>query len=304
VTRHRLLVLTCVLVFVVGLPLSLPGPPGSTPASAARTGPLLGPAGGDELHVMTFNLRFAKEGDTYSWSRRRPVMAELLRREQPTLLGTQEGLYGQLRDIAEDLPVHYDWIGEGRKGGSRDEFMAVFFDTRRLEPVAYDHFWLSDTPEAIGSNTWGGGCPRMVTWVRFRDLLTGGELYAVNTHLDHASQHARERAAALIAERLRALDPGPPRVVTGDFNVPAHGNPVHDLLLEEGGLADTWDTAEERGEQYATFHGYGPLVPGGDRIDWILASPGVTVHEASANTFAEGGQYPTDHLPVEAVLGF
>ena len=55
-------------------------------------------------------------------------------------------LIAQLQDIAADLPA-FQWIGVGRDGGSRGEFMAVFYRTARLEPLAFDHFWLSDTPE-------------------------------------------------------------------------------------------------------------------------------------------------------------
>ncbi|GGX58250.1 endonuclease/exonuclease/phosphatase family protein [Streptomyces fructofermentans] len=253
------------------------------------------------LDVMSFNLRFASTAEPHSWAVRRPVVRELLRREHPHVIGTQEGLHGQVRDIAADLP-HHDWIGTGRAGGSRDEFMAVFYDTRRLDPVEYDHFWLSDTPALIGSNTWGAGYIRMVTWVRFRDLRDGGrEFYVLNTHLDNESQYARARAAALIVRRTAGLDRTLPLVVTGDFNVAAHGNPVYDTLMEAG-LVDTWDAAAERSEQYATFHGYRPLVPDGDRIDWILTTPGVTTHRASVSTFSVDGQFPSDHLPVQASL--
>lgn len=145
---RRLLGLTGVLMLVFGLPQTQPAV-----ADRDQTMPLMGPARGDELHVMTFNLRFASDEQPHSWPQRRPVMAELFRLEQPTLISTQEGLYPQLRDIDDDLPDHYAWVGEGRLGGSRDEFMAIFFDTRRLEPVEFDHFWLSDTPEVVGSNT-------------------------------------------------------------------------------------------------------------------------------------------------------
>ncbi|UNZ20486.1 endonuclease/exonuclease/phosphatase family protein [Streptomyces sp. 891-h] len=260
-------------------------------------------AGGAALRTMSFNLRYASETPPNSWPERRPVTRALLRRERPHLLGTQEGLYAQLQDIAADLGwARYDWLGIGRAGGSRDEFMAIFYDVRRLRPLEYDHFWLSDQPALIGSATWGNTVIRMVTWVRFRDLATGHELYHLNTHLDHRSQPSRERSAALINERLGGLDPALPRLVTGDFNVPAHGNPVHDTLLADGRLVDTWDAAESRSEPYGTFHGYRPLVPDGDRIDWILASPGVRVRRASINTFERGGQYPSDHLPVQALI--
>ncbi|NGO72639.1 endonuclease/exonuclease/phosphatase family protein [Streptomyces sp. SB3404] len=251
---------------------------------------------------MTFNLRYASDTPPNSWPERRPVTRALLHRERPHLLGTQEGLYHQLQDIAADLGHRYDWIGTGREGGSRGEFMAVFYDTRRLAPVEYDHFWLSDTPNVIGSATWGNRVVRMVTWVRFRDLHTGRELYHLNTHFDHQSQPSRERSAALVTERLAGLDSALPRLVTGDFNVPAHGNPVYDAMLGGGTLVDTWDAAERRSPQYATFHGYKPLVPDGERIDWILASPKTRVRYAEINTYSRDGQFPSDHLPVQALL--
>ncbi|MFG2208613.1 endonuclease/exonuclease/phosphatase family protein [Streptomyces sp. NPDC048638] len=257
---------------------------------------------GRGLRVMTFNLRYASDTRPHSWAERRPVMRSLLRREAPQLLGTQEGLYGQLRDIAEDLGPQYAWVGTGRGGGSRDEFAALFYDVRRLAPVEYDHFWLSDTPYLIGSASWGNTVIRMATWVRFRDLRAGGEFYALNTHLDHAHPYSRERSAALITERLGALDASLPRIVTGDFNVAAHKNPVYDAMLGGGALVDSWDKATERSAAYATFHGYRPLVPDGDRIDWILTSAVVRTRRATINTFSEHGQFPSDHLPVQALL--
>ncbi|KOG39803.1 endonuclease/exonuclease/phosphatase family protein [Streptomyces resistomycificus] len=268
-----------------------------SPAPASADEPRSGP-----LEVMSFNLRFASAAEPNSWTARRPVMRELLRRASPHLVGTQEGLYQQLRDIETDLGPHYDWIGTGRAGGSRDEFMAILYDTRRLAPREYDHFWLSDTPNVIGSNTWGGSSIRMVTWVRFRDLLDGDrEFYLLNTHLDNASQYARTRAASLTTLRIAGFDRTLPLLMTGDFNVAAHGNPVYDTMLAAG-LVDTWDHAAERSRLYGTFHGYQPLTPDGDRIDWILASSGVTTHRASVNTFAVNGQFPSDHLPVQASL--
>jgi endonuclease/exonuclease/phosphatase family metal-dependent hydrolase len=254
------------------------------------------------LRTMSFNLRFASTTEPHSWTVRRPVMRELLRREAPHIIGTQEGVFSQLLDIEPDLGPRYDWVGMGRLHGSRDESMAIFYDARRLRPTEYDHFWLSDTPDVIGSNTWGAAFARMVTWIRFRDLADGArEFYVLNTHFDHVSQYARERSAALIAQRMAGFDRSLPVVVTGDFNAAAHRNTAYDTLLGAG-LVDTWDTAAERSALYATFHGYKPLTPNGDRIDWILTSPGVTTHRAAINTFSVDGQFPSDHLPVQASL--
>src|ERR1700743_2297486 len=91
------------------------------------------------LAIMTFNPRYASARTPHSWAERRPVMRKLLRGEAPHLIGTQEGLYQQLRDIEQDLGAGYAWIGTGREGGSRGEFAAIFYDTARLTPLEYDH---------------------------------------------------------------------------------------------------------------------------------------------------------------------
>lgn len=269
---------------------------------------VIGPAADDALHVMSFNLRFASHRSPNSWRQRRPVVAELLRREQPTVLGTQEGLYGQLRDIERDLPGHYAWLGEGRAGGRGDEFVAIFHDTRRLAVLASGNFWLSDTPGVPGSTSWGNVTVRMATWARFADRRPGSEFVVVNTHLDNHSEQARVRAAEQLRGWVAAFTV--PVVLTGDFNAPAEGSAAYDVLTDVltgvstgAGMTDTWlAAAERRTPQFATWHGYGPLVPDGGRIDWILTRGAVTVPAAAINTTGDGGQFPSDHLPVQALL--
>ncbi|MEU8956448.1 endonuclease/exonuclease/phosphatase family protein [Streptomyces sp. NPDC048518] len=253
------------------------------------------------LEVMSFNLRFASSKPPHTWAERRPVTRELLLRAKPHVIGSQEGLYFQLQDIEADLGADYDWVGTGVGGGSRDEFAAVFYDIRRLAPLEYEHIWLSDTPNLIASNTWGANSTRMATWVRFLDRSTNTQLYVLNTHFDHVSQNARARSATLLAERIGRLDASLPIVVTGDFNAAAHKNAAYDTMLAAG-LVDTWDAAKERSAAYATYHGYKALTPNGSRIDWILTRAKAQVHAASMNTFTLGGQYPSDHLPIQATL--
>jgi endonuclease/exonuclease/phosphatase family metal-dependent hydrolase len=296
----RLLGLVCVLAVGSGLPLPL-----AQPVAAARdhSAPLMGPARGDELHVMTFNLRFAAAKGAHSWPERRPVMAELFRHELPTVIGTQEGLYPQLRDIAAGLPSYYDWIGEGRLGGSRDEFMAVFFDTRRLVPLEYDHFWLSDTPNVVASDTWGNDSVRMVTWVRFADRRTGKEFVVLDTHLDDESVYSRQRAAELIRDRIRAFPANLPVIVTGDFNDAAEHSVPYDVLTTNTGLSDAWLAAKTRRTPvYRTWHDYRPLQLNGSRIDWVLTRGAVGVDAVGLNTFSRKGQFPSDHLPLQVLL--
>ena len=247
---------------------------------------------------MTYNLKFASTNPPNAWPVRRPLLRKVIQQAAPDLIGTQEGLYGQLKDIASDLP-EYDWIGLGREGGSRGEFMAVFYRKSRFEPQAFDHFWLSDTPEVIGSNTWGGKWPRMVTWVKFLDRQTQQEFVLWNTHFANDSQAAREKSAKLVRERVAALDTRLPLILTGDFNAAAGTNQAYHILTRNGFFADTWVTAKERkGEGISTSNGFKAIRRTGVRIDWILTRGEFTVDSAEIVTFSRDSQFPSDHFPV------
>jgi endonuclease/exonuclease/phosphatase family metal-dependent hydrolase len=256
------------------------------------------------LTVMTYNLRFASANPPNAWPQRRPLMRELIQSLAPDVMGTQEGVYSQLKDLAADLP-EFDWIGLGREGGSRGEFMAVFFRKARLEVLAFDHFWLSDTPEVMNSATWGNHFRRMVTWVKFRDRLTGGEFYLFNTHFDHQVQTAREKSAELVRKRVAALNTKLPVVLVGDFNAAAESNKAYEILTAEKFFSDAWLAAPERtGAGVGTFNDFKAAVTNGARIDWILTRGDVAVERAGMSTFSRNGQFPSDHFPVVAKMRF
>lgn len=257
-----------------------------------------------ELRVMSFNLRFASTQQPNAWADRRPVMRHTIERAAPDLIGTQEGVYPQLRDLAADLPA-YDWIGLGREGGSRGEFTAIFFRRDRFEPVAFDHFWLSDTPDRIASNTFGAAYLRMATTVRLRDRATGREFVVFNTHLDNESEPARQKSAELLRTRIAAVETALPVLLVGDFNCTAGASRAWEILTREAGLTDTWTAAAARqNASLNSFHNYEPPVAHGERIDWILARHPAAVTEAAIVTDHDGAQYPSDHFPVTAVVRF
>ncbi|MHB1001037.1 MAG: endonuclease/exonuclease/phosphatase family protein [Armatimonadota bacterium] len=255
------------------------------------------------MRVMTFNLKFATPKPPNSWSQRRPVTAELIQMVAPDIFGTQEGLYAQIRDIQSDCS-EYDWVGLGREGGSRSEFCAIFYLRDRFEPLEFDHFWLSDTPDVVGSRTWGHWNTRMATWVKFRDRHMGSEFYCLNTHLDHESQTAKEKGARLILDRMDIwFDPALPIIMTGDFNAIAMKDPVYGIFMEHGGFSDTWYTAKEHiGPDYATFHDYKGPELNGPHIDWILTRGSVDAESTGVVVFEVDGQYPSDHCPVVCTL--
>lgn len=279
----------------------------TTPELSDPELPLVGPASGRELHVMSYNIRYqhsgTRRGDPDHWPDRAPRLTRLLRLEQPTLLGVQEALFHQLAVVERALPAGYAMIGYGRAGGSKGEYSPIFYDARRLELLEWDQFWLSDTPELIGSVTWGNTVPRIVTWGRFLDRGTATEIVLVNTHFDHDSESARDRSADAVVDLVHSFRPHTPTVVTGDFNAVAGSSGVYSTLVASGMLRDTWTAAERRlTSEWGTFPDYSEAVRGDERIDWVLASPDVRVCGSAINPSRFDGGHPSDHTPVQALV--
>ena len=254
------------------------------------------------MKIVSYNLRYASEDDPQPWSRRRGPMTELLRELSPHLIGTQEGLAHQLAEIAAGLGERYRWVGQSRHGGTTEEYLAIFYDTERLRLDDVEHHWLSDTPWVPGSRSWGNELPRLVTTATFTDRSSATEFRMLNTHLDHLSATAQQRSASYLRELIRGCPPAPDDscqvvVLTGDFNVAAESSEPYRTLLGTP-LADAVLIAADQGPRPATFADYQAPEPEGDRIDWILISPGARVRHSEVVDRAPGGQYPSDHLPV------
>jgi len=247
---------------------------------------------------MTYNLKFPSEDGPHPWSARRPLIAEVLRQTAPHVIGTQEGHFFQLRQIAEDAPAPYEWIGLGRRGGSHDEFNAIFYDPRVLQPLEFDHFWLSGQPSVIGSRSpsWRNKSVRMATWVRFS--VGGGELLWLNTHLDNAYEKARVNGARLIASRLAEFPADLPIVVSGDFNCASGSSAAYRILIQEAGLVDSW--ALGGGPHVGSYGGWAHPGPG-ERIDWLLVR-GLDAKSAGICDYHTDEEWPSDHVPVYADL--
>jgi endonuclease/exonuclease/phosphatase family metal-dependent hydrolase len=256
-----------------------------------------------DLKVMTYNLRYLNNNDPspHTWAERVPAIKKLILNEQPDIIGTQEVLYQQLKDLETNLD-NYEWIGLGREGGNKGEYSAIFYNENKYSPLEYDHFWLSDTPDVIGSKTWGNTIPRMVTWAKLLDKKSKQSFYVVNTHFDHQSANAREKSAQLILEKINEFDPALPIVLTGDFNTSPDSVP-HQTLTSEGAFNDLWDTAKVRiNEDLGTFNGFHDPTGGGPerRIDWVLGKGKVFTHKIEILNDYKNGQFPSDHYPVMA----
>jgi len=255
-----------------------------------------------DLVVMSFNLRHGLgEDGQNSWPLRKETLVNAIKECAPDIVGTQECLGFQADFLAEALPDYY-WFGVGREANGTGEMAAVFYKKRLVSPVATGTFWLSETPEVPGSRSWETGSTRVVTWAKFHHPGSGQFFCLFNTHLDNASEQARQHGARLLLERTRAVSAELPVIVTGDFNAAAEASAPWQTLTE-GGFADAWLAAESTTGPEVTFGRFGPPPENGKRrIDWILVRGPVSAKRCETVLYNESGRYPSDHYPVVARL--
>jgi len=261
------------------------------------------------IKIMTYNLKFASPTFEPAWEVRRDWQVELIRKYDPDIIGTQEGLKEQI-DYLMDKLTEYVVIGEGRKGGDDDEHMAIFFKRDKFRLREMHSFQLSETPEVLGSGPQIN--PRMVTWARLAIINrpeegaagpypqdyrghweNTQELYVFNTHFFTRRGHDLEQlnSAKLIMERIHGLrrfgswTAERPLFLMGDFNAKPGGEVYRTFVGEENSsdpdlLVDS--------------------IEGGFGIDWILYRGNVKVISYENVDYNVDGDYPSDHKPVIA----
>jgi endonuclease/exonuclease/phosphatase family metal-dependent hydrolase len=268
-----------------------------------------GVASGDDatnVRIMTFNIRYENTIDSANvWSKRRELAADVIRRFDPDFVGLQEALPRQIADLAKVFP-EYRLVGRSRDADpKRGEAVPILYRAKRwrLDDKQHGTFWLSDTPQVPGSTTWGNSWPRVVTWGRFVERTTGRGLYVYNTHFDNASEPSRQKSAALLARRIAERQNREPVLVVGDFNSdessPALAYLTGRSTQSPVKLIDTFREVHPSEKRVGTFHAF----RGGDdgeKIDFVLVSPGVKVHSAGIVREHRGELYPSDHYPVTA----
>lgn len=258
-----------------------------------------------DLKAMTFNLRTGMavtDGKNW-WPYRKDIVCNLVAQESPDVMGTQEGLKFQIDYIKNNVPG-YEWVGISRAGNQSDEFCAIFYKSERFNLLETGTFWLSDTPEVVGSKFSDKQLfPRIVTWAEFELLGNGRSLFAFNTHFDtYNGDDVPEKSAALLASKIEEIAGDAPVLVTGDFNEYVESD-AHRILVGEmaydgvsGSLLDPWSILGLQEE--GTTHGFTGVSNDPSRIDWILCTEQFVPLAGEVSHYNENGHYPSDHFPV------
>ncbi|WP_144761084.1 endonuclease/exonuclease/phosphatase family protein [Curtobacterium sp. 9128] len=268
--------------------------------------PLVGLVAPESLHCMTMNVRrpvpHLRPGHPDAWARRAPAVATLVRSEAPHLLAVQEAVPTQVDHLATALGSRWQPVVAGRGARGGGERVGCFVDTERLRVARSRTIALAPDPGRIGSRAWGAPFPRIAVLVELDDLVTGVRFLGVATHVDPFSPLARTQSAELLGRVVQ--DAGLPAVAMADWN--AGERSASAQVLRAGGLRDTWDLVSDPPTSLGTYAHYGQPRPGRPRLDRVLVhttpETGVTVERVAISTRRPAGAWPSDHLPVHAVL--
>ncbi|OIP70545.1 MAG: endonuclease/exonuclease/phosphatase [Oscillatoriales cyanobacterium CG2_30_40_61] len=254
------------------------------------------------MKIITLNLRYDKpDQGNNDWNFRRYAIAKLIEKHNPDIIGTQEGKAHQILDLHRLLP-QYQSIGTDQMGNGTGEHCAIFYQTKKFQCIESKDFWLSDTPNLVGSigSDWGNTAPKCVSCGVFFSRETQQQITVFNTHLDYYSHQSRKLSIPLIQKHLNQVNPeNSLLILTGDFNAEPDSEERNALLKPLSNQIQLLDSLSDISlESQQTFHNFtGEAIAAVDTIyyDHRLLLKSVTIDVNQINDI-----WPSDHFPVIA----
>ena len=253
---------------------------------------------------MSFNIRYglADDGENH-WDKRKSLAISRIQAFQPDLLGIQECRDDSQAEYVKTRLADCHFYGV-RREGDRDtalEMAPALFKKTVFQIIQQGCFWLSETPQAAGSKSWGSTFARTATWIKLLHQPTGKTLTFVNTHFDYQPT-AIDGAAQLLQKWLEQTHKDMPVILTGDFNADK-SSAAYRHLTGLGMLLDAYRQVHPNGDDEATFHGFGKSEET-TSIDWVLISRHFKATEAKVDRTQAGEIYPSDHYPVAVTVNW
>lgn len=257
------------------------------------------------LKIVTCNVRWdsGKDG-AHNWVYRRGYLVEYINRLKADIVCMQEVMNNQHEYFTETMP-RYGFVGVGCKDGKRSgEFESIFYNKKKFKLIDHGHFWLSETPNSVGSLGWGAKHPHMVTWIKLR-TSNNKSFCVLNTHFDWDSNTVRKKSAQLVLKWIEENLDKTPIILAGDFNNDPESE-TYKTITKSGIVNDSYTIASKREGVGYSFHDFGRL-PDNKRkiIDYIFVSNDIVVKKVEiVKEKLIGGCYLSDHNPVIAYMSF
>ena len=259
-----------------------------------------------ELNVITFNIRYNNAGDSLNaWPYRKDKVASQILFHQADIVGIQEALNNQIQDLVKHLP-NYKYAGGRRDDGkTKGEYSAIFYNTKRLEALQSATFWLSEKPSIVGSKGWDANLPRIVTWIKFKDKITGKTFFHFNTHFDHIGKIARRESAKYLIRAVDSIAGKTEAIITGDFNATPTDEPIQ-VITDANNPQHLLDTKPLSITPHygptGTFNGFGTKERDDSPIDYIFISQNIKILQHATLSQTWQGRFSSDHFPVFAKI--
>ncbi|MEN9969073.1 MAG: hypothetical protein RIR94_1267 [Bacteroidota bacterium] len=252
-----------------------------------------------ELHkAISYNIRYDGHSDLApDWSQRKGPIVAQLQKERPTIIGFQEVLANQLKDLQQELPA-FKYVGVGRDDGKEaGEFAPIFYDTTRYKPLQSGTFWLSQTPE-VPSKGWDAALNRICTFALVESKYDGKKLWVLNTHFDHIGAEARRYSAELLIEKFAEFtqEVNAPLLLLGDFNAEPDSQVYQLLQTSFNDLSCSKRHRELCSEP--TFNAFTLSETDDKIIDYFFGSSEIISMQCKVLQTPFERSYPSDHFPL------
>lgn len=264
------------------------------------------PVNAKTIRVVSSNIRFMNnhEDKENGWDRRKSAFVSMIHDVKPAVIGFQE-CCSQQRDYLLERCSGYACVDYLIRRNETDlkPYAAfvdpVLWDTKVLELLEWDAFYLSETPEEC-SMSWDAVEPRTALWCHFKHIPTGKEFIFINTHLDHKGKESRKKGLDVIIEKLSKINPkGLPMVTIGDFNAQYKAEALDRVKKE---WKDARVEAKSSDDKYS-FNGFGKSWNG--TVDYIWYKGFKRCHDYKV-IVRKYNHVPfiSDHYPIRADIEF
>lgn len=232
----------------------------------------------DALNVGTFNIRVPVDRPPNDYPSRIPRIANLITKYNLDIIGLQEAADNTVNDLLRVLPGYckvavpvYD--------------NAIIYKCN-LKAGESKIWAISDTPQIIGSNSYGLAYPRTLVYSLF-NIGPNGPIAFYATHLDVIPKVVQQD---FVNDRICETFNGNSVVLVGDFNTD------NIMAFNDNGFHDT--IKDTPGPTFNGFNGYS-----GPKIDYILVSSDLTGKSTGKIIYDKvNDQFASDHALVIAVL--
>lgn len=186
----------------------------------------------------------------------------------------------------------YGAVGAARDGTDTGEKNRIYYLKRKYTVVKSGTFWLSKTPDVVGSSSWSAACPRICTYVVLKNRFTK-EVFAVyNTHLDHESAEARAEGMKVLLEKIKSL--GYPAILMGTLQESESGT-VYKTVSASMTDSKYVAASSDKGN---TYHNFGTSTSTQPKDYCFVSDNYFNVAKYKIVRNQIGGYYPSPYYPV------